>query len=427
VLASLFKLLWLAAGLCAAQTRLASFSAAEASAFQAATAGRNLATLGVPATLAARLPGLDPSVPLHRLLIAPVALAWAGAPGELAARARGMIEADAKLAMAEGERADAPVRQLQETKGRLALLEDAAHAYEMKDTATLLARARDAVWTRIESGVSEGLAAGAGALGATMADAPVAPQRGIWAALKRHFAEDPPPPLPDTHALRNYRRFKVVDFWSNTAPSTREEIQALRRIKKGEDRKAYLRAEGEKIVAKIQARFGTSTLGFHYNMHGGQGEQYVDKGILATMGDRIANRNQNPWTYDTRKKVFFSRSPGETLYDILDSNRMDAWPLRLRMGYELMIFDLEHTAIVGGLESGAIGLHTRATWNMSYTFDGLPGFPYSAFVVPPIEVFPNIPRKLGFRGRLSRDEETLAAMRVIEAAAMAEERFVPKE
>ena len=45
------------------------------------------------------------------------------------------------------------------------------------------------------------------------------------------------------------------------------------------------------------------------------------------------------------------------------------------------------------------------------------GIPYDTFVTDPLEVFTRVRRKLGSPTRLSRDEQTLAVMRYIEAAA----------
>jgi hypothetical protein len=53
------------------------------------------------------------------------------------------------------------------------------------------------------------------------------------------------------------------------------------------------------------------------------------------------------------------------------------------------------------------------------------GVPYSTFLAPPLEVFVRTPKKVGLK-KLSRDEETLATARFLEAAATAGGAYVPR-
>ncbi|MBI5202434.1 MAG: hypothetical protein HY925_12660, partial [Elusimicrobia bacterium] len=178
MLAWIVALLQLLASLCAAQTRLASFSASEAAAFKAAVVGQDLSVLGVPASLAARLPNLDPNIPAHRLLMAPVALSMQARASDIAGQARALLAEDARQAIAGAARAEAPVSELHSSKSELAALEEAAAAYEMKPMALELAQARDAVWTRIEDSV----ASAGGKTAQSLSDVP-APRKGILGAL----------------------------------------------------------------------------------------------------------------------------------------------------------------------------------------------------------------------------------------------------
>ena len=174
--------------------------------------------------------------------------------------------------------------------------------------------------------------------------------RGLWATIKEYYASAPEKkPDESDPAVVGLRRFEKTDFLGRTKDATIKEIGLLRTLGSKKAVRAYLRLEGAKIMEKIRLRHGTSTIGFHYNMHGGRAEEYVDKGILATRGDRVTNRREDPFHYDTRQKVFFYQTPGENLYDILDSHRMDSWPIPMRMGDTIMLFDLEHASLVEGL------------------------------------------------------------------------------
>jgi hypothetical protein len=56
--------------------------------------------------------------------------------------------------------------------------------------------------------------------------------------------------------------------------------------------------------------------------------------------------------------------------------------------------------------------------------EGMRGVPYSTFLAPPLEVFSGTAKKIGLR-RLSRDEETLATVRYLEAALTEGGAYVP--
>jgi hypothetical protein len=85
------------------------------------------------------------------------------------------------------------------------------------------------------------------------------------------------------------------------------------------------------------------------------------------------------------------------------------------MGSVLILFRRDSPALAKALQSGAAG-HPTA---ISLDFDeaSLAGISYSDFLVPPLDVFNGVAKKVGQR-RLSRDEETLAVLRYIEAAAL---------
>ena len=53
------------------------------------------------------------------------------------------------------------------------------------------------------------------------------------------------------------------------------------------------------------------------------------------------------------------------------------------------------------------------------------GVPYSTYLAPPLEVFVGTAKKIGLK-KLSRDEETLATVRYLEAALTVGGNFVPK-
>lgn len=238
-------------------------------------------------------------------------------------------------------------------------------------------------------------------LGAALAAPPPAvnaakapePGRSWWSSVKEFIS---PTPKPDA-------------AWEAVAASIGPELETLRAMTK-EARAGYLRRAGADIVERLKARHGTAEIGFHYNLHGGRPEQYTEAGgIRATMGDIALQYSMHG---DRSYKVYFFRSSQHSLYDLLSERHPNL--VSPRMGDVLMLFKVDGF-IKRALETGV----ARNLGAISVDFDEtkLPrmiGVPKEDFLGAPLTVFSGVGRRLG--RKLSRDEETLAVMRYIEAA-----------
>lgn len=268
----------------------------------------------------------------------------------------------------------------------------------------------------------------AAAIGAVAHDDNSAPATGFGAKVKSILARIVNPfgtskeegqSKPLSPAEEGYARFKKEDFWAKTAEPTRAEIEKLRALKSKAEAQAYVRKAGQEILARLQAKHGTENLGFHFNLHGGTAEGYVQGGgIRATMGDIANNYTMHG---DKNLKVYFFQSKNVPLYDVLNESNPAMLMFPSRMGGVLSVFRLDSPELKAAMADGRI----KNFGNISMDFHGMRGVPYSSYIAPPIEVFHGTAKKLGVKGRLSRDEETLAVMRYLEAVALSDERFVP--
>lgn len=206
--------------------------------------------------------------------------------------------------------------------------------------------------------------------------------------------------------------------WQSLSPGIDAEIAHLRSLGK-DGAEAYLRETGSKIVDRMKARFGSENIGFHYNLHGGQAEQYVQGGgIRATMGDIALNYGSGDMAY----KVYFFQSKHADLYDVLNERNPNL--VTSRMGTVLMAFPADSPYLKRAFQEGgaskmtAISIDFDPEWIKKNNKGRMIGIPADTFLSPPLEVFMGVKGKIGHRGRLSRDEETLAVMRYIEAAIL---------
>lgn len=229
-------------------------------------------------------------------------------------------------------------------------------------------------------------------------------------------AEEPP---PASEAERLDREFSQLDLWGPAAARAREEIAGARarRMSKAAF-KEYVQNEAAAAFERIKAARGVSNVGFHYNLHGGQRKDYVGKGIHASMGD-IALRYGGG---DDNYKVYFFQTAEHHPYVPLDASNGEIMFLPSRMGHVLNFFDVDAPAILAGKAAGRIREHGA----ISMDFHGMGGIPYSAYLAPPIEVFNGSAKKAVGLGRLSRDEETLATLRYIEAVLLAGAPYIPR-
>ncbi len=232
--------------------------------------------------------------------------------------------------------------------------------------------------------------------------------------LKR-FKGEPP---PKNEAERLDREFSKLDFWAEVAPVVRAEIEGLRARKLSKaDLAAYVKSEADAAIARIKAARGIANMGFHYNLHGGQREEYVGVGIRATMGDIALRYDMNA---DRNYKVYFFQSGEHGGYVPLDSKHGEHLFASIRMGFALSLFDLDAPSLKEARADGRI----KNFGSISMDFHGLGGVPYETYLAPPVEVFRNTSKKVGM-GKLSWDEETLATVRYLEAAVTNGGPYVP--
>ena len=212
-----------------------------------------------------------------------------------------------------------------------------------------------------------------------------------------------------------FHRFTDEDHWANVVPQISGEIGKLREVA---DTKAYLRKVGAEIVARIQKNKGAREIGFHYNLHGGMAEGYVTSGgIRAGRGDIALQYTTNG---DLAYKVYLFRSSNVNLYDILSERGPDL--VSARMGSVLNIFDSKSDFILKAEADGAIPKQNEISIDFEDNWinkRGMIGIPYSTYLAPPVEPFAGRSgKRFGLKGRISKDEETLAAMRYIEAVVL---------
>lgn len=213
----------------------------------------------------------------------------------------------------------------------------------------------------------------------------------------------------------SYAKALAPDHWTAVAPKLKADLAALRALKTKEAKAEFLRGVGAEVVEELKARHHAAELGFHFNLHGGQAQGYVDgNGIRATMGDIALNYTMNG---DRNYKVYFFRSNRVNLYDALNEKNPQIMMFDSRMGNVFMAFKVDSEALERGRQEGSVARESQIS--MDFETDRMRGVPYEAFAVPPVEPF-KVPKTLGI-GKLSRDEETLAAMRYVEALGLSPE------
>ncbi|MDP3543501.1 MAG: hypothetical protein Q8T11_13610 [Elusimicrobiota bacterium] len=229
-------------------------------------------------------------------------------------------------------------------------------------------------------------------------------------------AEEAP---PASEAERLDREFAKIDLWGQVAPGVRAEIEAARASKLSKAAfKDHVTKEADAAVERIKKARGVANIGFHFNLHGGRREDYVGTGIRATMGDIAARYDMNA---DRNQKVYFFQSAQHGGYVPLDASNGEILFFPTRMGYALNLFDLDAPALAAARADGRI----KNFGAISMDFHGMRGVPYSAYLAPPVEVFIGTAKKIGLK-KLTRDEETLATIRFLEAAALAGGAYIPR-
>jgi hypothetical protein len=240
---------------------------------------------------------------------------------------------------------------------------------------------------------------------------------GVEAPAAKPVVRPAAPAVPE--AVRLDRDFAKLDLWSQVGPAAKAEIEGLRakRLSKAEV-KEYVRREVNAAFERIKAARGTENIGFHFNLHGGRREDYVEHGIRATKGD-IALRYT--MSGDANDKVYFFQTAAHDAYSALDASNGEMLFLPSRMGYALNVFAVDAPELKAAMADGRIG----NVGSISMDFHkGMRSVPYSAYLAPPLEVFVRTAKKMGVK-KLSRDEETLATARYLEAALTTKDSYIP--
>lgn len=224
------------------------------------------------------------------------------------------------------------------------------------------------------------------------------------------------------HKLRTYARFLERDVWEDVKPTAVADLALFREgCRTPEHRRIHLETLAADIEALIHAQYGTSRIGYHYNLHGGFPESYMmHGGIHASVGD-IALRFGASGR--TAHSIYHFSSPAHSLYTVLSERHGEHLLWKVRMGTVLILFNLAHPMIRDAVEVGGLTLYSDICLDLkepSMAPNPLyprVGVPNEAFLVPPLAVFLHTAKRLGV-GRLTWDEETLVTLRYLERALL---------
>jgi hypothetical protein len=226
------------------------------------------------------------------------------------------------------------------------------------------------------------------------------------------------------------RRAQYVAFtereertWKELARELREEVLWFRGLSRA-DRQAHLEQVDRVATQRILDHFGIAAIGAHYNLHGGQREQFVESGgILASYGGDI-ELNHNPHA-KPRWGTYLFETGRVSLLEILNESNPSMPFLPSRMGHVLVLFDVEGPFIERARAEGGASTRVGAfqefnpRWlsaepvNAGRNDWNLIGYPWSEFLAPPLRVFDGLSRRVGLR--LSRAEENLVTLRYLES------------
>lgn len=219
-----------------------------------------------------------------------------------------------------------------------------------------------------------------------------------------------------------HNRLRYVEFaelsekiWNQVRSSLHAELEPFRNLSRAQQER-YLDKVGEELDRLIQQRFGINQIGIHYNLHGGNGFEYVDGGgILATHGNimlhiAMSDRDFGAFSNITRNgnpTVFYY--PSSALPFSRFIRRQENHSTRSQTGGTYVIlFDVE------AVRRSGRAMPTQSIDGSAFSFDtraGNVGIPVSNFIVPPLRIQTNIEGHLGLNRPLTREESHLATFR----------------
>jgi len=168
------------------------------------------------------------------------------------------------------------------------------------------------------------------------------------------------------------------DIWSQNKASFLTELYSFKKSSKLKQRQE-IETASLKLEETIRKVSGARDIGYHFNLHGGHAQDFVDKGgIIAKSGDAANNYAHMQRHASQAKRVYFFR-------DVISSIEAKHPELLLmpgnhRMGDTLVIFNLDNVEKIATDSTDIYIEFGNAQRNIV-------GVPASEFIVPPIKMF----------------------------------------
>ncbi len=221
--------------------------------------------------------------------------------------------------------------------------------------------------------------------------------------------------------------------WEGAKALFAEDLKTFRSLPKAKAR-LYLDEVGFYVQNLLYRVLSVNNLGVHYNMHGGKSEDYLAAGGIEAGHPTINHLNHRDITplalAPHYPEAYFYQTKHLPLHAILGLRHSD-FPIfpRLRVGSLIVLFDLD-SVVAQHKKKGSLVAHTPHSLSIrnsltatqtdpanphhqDRTTTNLVAIPLSAFLSPPLHVFPVARRTLEAQ-RLSWDEQTLAVLRFLE-------------
>jgi len=217
--------------------------------------------------------------------------------------------------------------------------------------------------------------------------------------------------------LALFENFLKVDYPEKARARIVAAISDLRTKSTREEKIEVLRGYGDFMLRLARERFGVEELGFHFNHHGGQADQYVKAGGLRAARGDISN-NYLSYRHNLNYSVYMFRSSQQNPADVLGEVNSDGGLLTAffsgRMGWVLNVFAVDSPSLNAIRDAGGVSDPRGAAMNFSKSWldkSGMIGVPYRSYLFPPVDLFSGRLKKT-YRelGRIRREEETLMAL-----------------